>query len=153
MLENHGAINLFTHLNDLQHLKLGNEYYYYSMPLCILDAVFSIGVKYQCVRNVVDRYCKYFHLTDFRPRNKGLPTINEQHDITAFIKNIELHGFHELAYSIICNKQRTSPVGGILKIEAAYSWAKVFEKNRIQTFQDISPLGLGCHIENLIRNI
>jgi hypothetical protein len=41
---------------DLENAKLGNEYFYQSLPLCVIDAVFSIGIKYQTTQAVVQRY-------------------------------------------------------------------------------------------------
>jgi hypothetical protein len=38
--------------------SLGNEFYYQSLPLCVIDAVFSIGVRYEGVQNVIKRYCQ-----------------------------------------------------------------------------------------------
>jgi hypothetical protein len=39
----------------LSSAKLSEEYFYQSLPLCIIDAVFSIGVKYDSTREVVIR--------------------------------------------------------------------------------------------------
>ena len=33
----------------LEDVKLGDEFYYQSLPLCVIDAVFSIGVRYSGV--------------------------------------------------------------------------------------------------------
>ena len=41
---------------NLRNAKLGNEYYYQSLPLCIIDALFSIGIKYQTTQSVVQKY-------------------------------------------------------------------------------------------------
>src|SRR5205085_11775930 len=38
---------------------LDAEYHYQSLPLCVIDAVFSIGVKYSGTRRVVARYCEF----------------------------------------------------------------------------------------------
>jgi len=42
---------------DLKSATLGDEYRYMSLPLCVIDAVFSINNKYKAVQNVVARYC------------------------------------------------------------------------------------------------
>jgi len=39
--------------------SLGDDYHYQSLPLCVIDAVFSIGVRYSGTRNVVARYCTH----------------------------------------------------------------------------------------------
>ena len=38
---------------------LPEEFFYNSLDLCIIDAVFSIGVKYEGVKNVVRKYQKH----------------------------------------------------------------------------------------------
>ena len=36
--------------------RLSDEYYYDSLPQCVIDAVYSIGVNYKSTRNTVIRY-------------------------------------------------------------------------------------------------
>ena len=40
-------------------VKLPREYSYKSLPMALVDAVFSIGVKYRAVENTVERFCLY----------------------------------------------------------------------------------------------
>jgi len=42
---------------NLKNARLSDSYYYSSLPLCILDAVYSIGVRYTSTKNAVLRYC------------------------------------------------------------------------------------------------
>ena len=42
---------------DLASAALSPSYYYDSLPYCIIDAVFSIGVRYTSTQNVVKSYC------------------------------------------------------------------------------------------------
>ena len=49
----------------LESLTLGPSYYYDSLPLCLIDAVFSIGVKYSSTQNVVKHYCSYYGLREY----------------------------------------------------------------------------------------
>ena len=49
-------------LLPLEGATLGREYYYNSLSLCVIDAVFSIGVRYESVRAVVRRYCQRFQI-------------------------------------------------------------------------------------------
>mgnify|MGYP003466554474 CR=1 FL=1 len=44
-------------LASAEVVELGDEYFYASLPLCVIDAVYSIGVRYGSVRNVIRRYC------------------------------------------------------------------------------------------------
>lgn len=45
---------------DLDDCELPDEYYYTCFPLCLLDAVFSIGVRYSSTRNAVQNYCSKY---------------------------------------------------------------------------------------------
>ena len=38
---------------NLSSASLSSSYYYDSLPYCVIDAVFSIGVKYTSTQNVV----------------------------------------------------------------------------------------------------
>ena len=51
---------------DLKNAKLSDEYYYSCLPICIIDAVYSIGVTYKSVQNTVSRYADYFGIEKFR---------------------------------------------------------------------------------------
>ena len=44
---------------DLASLRLGVEFYYCSLPLCVIDAVFSIQTRYTIVQGTVRRWCEY----------------------------------------------------------------------------------------------
>lgn len=48
---------------DLENVELPDEYYYTCLPLCLLDAVFSIGVTYSSTRNTVRRYCDKYGIS------------------------------------------------------------------------------------------
>lgn len=50
---------------DLASAALSPSYYYDSLPYCIIDAVFSIGVRYTSTQNVVKSYCAYYGLREY----------------------------------------------------------------------------------------
>jgi hypothetical protein len=62
--------------------RLGDEYFYQSLPLCVIDAVFSIGVRYGGVQRVVARYCERAGLQRVRTDYRFLPPMREQESIT-----------------------------------------------------------------------
>ena len=55
-------VNCCINKLDLGHTKLDIGHYYSSLPLCIVDAVFSIGIKYTATRNTVERFSKYLYI-------------------------------------------------------------------------------------------
>ena len=115
-----------------------NETFYKSLPLCIIDAVFSIGIKYQSVVNAEDNFIRYFNL-DIAKNNSELLE-KEEYTISDFIKHIDsFDGYFEaVAKEAFHDTHRTSSKNGILKAEACYLVAKVFEKHRIDTLNDFS---------------
>ena len=53
---------------DLSSASLSTSYYYDSLPYCVIDAVFSIGVKYTSTQNVVKNYCTYYGLREYNTK-------------------------------------------------------------------------------------
>lgn len=47
---------------NLENAALSPSYYYDSLPQGVIDAVFSIGVKYTSTTNVVKSYCACYGL-------------------------------------------------------------------------------------------
>ncbi len=47
-----------THIPDLENVYLPCEFHYHSLPLCVIDAVFSIGVRYRNAQNAVESWCR-----------------------------------------------------------------------------------------------
>jgi len=136
---------------DLENAKLGDEYYYSSLPLCVIDAVFSIGVRYASTKNVVRRYCDNYNLTLFREKTSEYPDIESQHTISQLLENINDKGIDYFTSGILRNHQRTSTRSGILKTEAVCLWTKIFNNYGIEVFQDV--IGIGNEINNEILKI
>jgi hypothetical protein len=68
---------------ELGTSTLGSEYYYQSLPLAAIDAVFSARAKYPSVQNVIQRYCKLYGLSAFRPRTGQLPSSDSQETVSS----------------------------------------------------------------------
>jgi hypothetical protein len=110
-----------------------NETFYQSLPLCIIDAVFSIGVKYTSVMKAEENFISYFNLNI----DRTYPLKNKEYTIDQFIKDMEtFSSFDGAALNGFKNKQRTSSRNGILKAEACYLVAKVFKSHDINTLED-----------------
>ena len=117
---------------NLLNTILGKEYHYASLPLAIIDAVFSIRVNYSCASNVVKRYCTYYNL----PVEKSATA--PAHTVSNLIQNIESLGSSEkFANEVLNNTHKTAGKNPILKAEAVYQWAKVLKEFRIETFEDM----------------
>ena len=115
--------------------RLGDEYFYQSLPLCVIDAVYSIGVRYGGVQRVVARYCEWSGSRVFRTSRHSLAPIDEQESITAFSEKAERVGPVAMADTVFVNRQRTSSRGGVLNAEAVYRFASVFCAHGVNFFR------------------
>jgi hypothetical protein len=123
---------------DLTNLFQAEEYGYHNLPLCIIDAVFSIGVRYTSTENTVKRFCEHIGVT--RLRKRDLAPRSEQLSVSAFIQLHQGSTFQEMAEKVYQNKQRTSTRSGILKSEAVYLFAKVLQQFGVEYLQDVEKI-------------
>ncbi len=131
-------VNYCKTILNLSKLTQIEEYGYHNLPLCIIDAVFSIGVNYQSTENTVKRFCEHFGIT--RLREKELAPQSEQLSVSAFIQFHQGFTFPEMAKKVYQNKQRTSTSNGILKAEAAYRFASVVREFGVEFLQDVGKI-------------
>jgi len=120
---------------NLYNLIDTEEYGYHNLPLCIIDAVFSIGVKYTSTENTVKRFCGYFGITRLREKESA-PT-SEQLSVSQFLQLHKDLTMPEMAENVYQNKQRTSTRNGILKAEAVYLFAKVVQNFGVEYLQEV----------------
>lgn len=124
---------------NLGQAGLPDEYYYTSVPQCVIDAVFSIGVRYEGVRNTVTRFSTYLGLALKRP-GAEYPDIQAQLPVEEFLRSFDELGLDVYVSEVFGNRQRTSPTNGILKAEAVYRFCKVLQKYGINYLQDVKNL-------------
>lgn len=114
-----------------------DAYRYASLPLCVIDAVFSIGVTYESTVATVARVCNRLGWPRLAPSRatrcagpQGLTDLLEAHaGLTAEAAAGQIYG----------NRQRTSSKSGILKAEAVRLFAEALLTARIDSFADITP--------------
>ncbi|MCX6381634.1 MAG: hypothetical protein NT023_19525 [Armatimonadetes bacterium] len=112
--------------------NLGAEYGYKCLPLCVIDAVWSIGVRYGSVRNVVSRYEAHFHLEDTAAQS--------HHTITDMVSAMQASGLPYFTDHIFQNRQRTSTRNGILKTEAVFQFASTLLRHNMNTIDDVPKI-------------
>ncbi len=138
---------------EFDNLKLSNEYYYQSLSLCVIDAVFSIGVRYTSTRQTVIRYCDFYRIKRIREDFKSLPKETDQEPISQLIDKIEIKGIEEFTSEVFKNRQRTSTSNGILKTDAVLRFAKVLKKFNIEYLQDMQKIINNDEFEEEIKKI
>lgn len=136
----------------LDAAALGEEYFYQSLPLCVIDAVFSIGVKYSGTRNVVARYCKYTNQRRIRT-GEALPPISEQEAVGAFCDRPEQIDPAAMAERVYGSRQRTSTKNGILKADAVARFAQCLRSHGVDYLQDVPRIADSARFETDIRAI
>ena len=137
----------------LEGASLADAYFYQSLPLCVIDAVYSIGVKYEGVQKVVSRYCGYFGLQEFREPRDRLPPTSEQQPLSTLIEKMSELGSDQFAREVFQNRQRTSTRSGILKSEAVLRFATVLQHHGINFLQDVEPRVTDAALERDLREI
>jgi hypothetical protein len=126
---------------DLAQARSGDEFFYQSLSLCALDAVFSIGVRWLAVRNVVARYCAHAGLRVLRPAGSAAPPVAEQESISQFCARLSGWGSPEQIAAMLGSRQRTSTGGNsILKAEATLLFAEQLRLHGIEYLQDMAAL-------------
>ena len=138
---------------NLRDAKLGEMHYYQSLPLCVIEAVFSINVRYESTKNTVIKYCNYFKLNRVRNKNNALPTRRRQESIAIFVKKFEKLGIEKFTEDVFDNRQRTSTTNGILKSEAVYRFARTLKSHKVNYFQDVGEVINRNDFENDIKSI
>ena len=116
----------------LETANLGSEYGYDCLPLCIIDAVWSIGVRYGGVKNVVNRYKNHFGLED--------KSIREKHSLCEMLDAIQTRGISNFSQDVFQNTQRTSTCNGILKSEAVLLFASILHRHGIDKNEDVPKI-------------
>jgi hypothetical protein len=102
---------------------------YDSVGLAIIDAVWSIGVRYQSVENVIARY------RAARLAGGDDPETDRPGDVRRFI---DACGGPEGFAQRMGNRQRTSTTNGILKAEAVLHEARILEEEGAELPADLT---------------
>lgn len=128
--------------------KLGPEYCYRHLPLCIIDAVFSIGVRYKGVQKVAGQFREVAG-PGWGDADDGDP----ERSVTDLLSGIAEHPAEALAARVFRNRQRTSPRNGILKAEAVRRVAHAFVENGVERRADWRPGPRLMALERAVRQI
>ncbi len=126
---------------NLQNARLSEEYFYRSLPFCIIDAVYSLAARYTSTRNVVIRFCNIEGLQRLRPLGSSYPEIADQYSVMQFDESLSRYNdYVTIASELFDNRQRTSTRNGILKAEAVHRFAEVLLHHNVNYFQDIRKI-------------
>lgn len=125
---------------DLGPLESDSTGFYQSLPLCVVDSVFSIGVRYESVKNAIRSCCDYLQIKPFREEKDQYPPQSDQLSIQSFLKTLAKFSDEQAADIVFKNRHRTSSRGGILKSEAVQRFASILLNNGVNYFEDIEDV-------------
>lgn len=100
---------------DFSEVSAENEYGYASLPLCVIDAVYSIGALYASTWQTVLRFCEFF----------GFSYVEDPLKMSEFLDLYRQYGDEGMANQVYQNRQRTSTRNGILKSAAVRRFGEV----------------------------
>ena len=126
-------------LNDIKiETELGKEYFYSNIPFCVIDSIFSIGVRYSGVQNVIKNVASKLNIRPSAVFKDGI----RQDEITTseFLILIKDWTSEEAAKELYKNSQRTSTSNGILKATAVRQFLEVLADHKVETFEDIKKV-------------
>lgn len=136
---------------SLDFSKLTFDGYYQCLPLCVIDAVFSIGAHYTSTRNTVEKFARHFKL-DSRLVEMVPPT-KRQIPLAFLIETYDKYGVDYLTEEIYQNRQRTSTRNGILKSESVLRFSRILHRYGIEYIQDVDRVIAHPSFEREIQQI
>lgn len=126
--------------------RLGNlprrERRWAHLPLCVVDAVFSIGARYTATSRTVWAYAGLVGLQHvLEPADEVAPGrfAETEQPVSGLAAFVDALGSEELAHRIR-NRQRTSSRGGVLKAEAVRRYAATLAGHGVERLADVPPL-------------
>lgn len=136
-------------LTDLNAPPTDAAYEYASVPLCVIDAAFSIGVRYESTERTVTEFCARYH---WQRDGRGMV---KEYTISEFLKLLQPyeHRWENMADDVFRNRQRTSTRSGILKAEATFRFARTLQQFGIETFADVLKSGMRSELRQAIKAI
>jgi hypothetical protein len=124
----------------LANYKLGDEFSYKSLALCVIDVIFSIGVKYSSVTNTIQR------IKSKIPEADSLT-------ISDLLKSYDYYSIEGMVNEIFGNRQRTSTRNGILKAEAVQRFCRVLLDFDVNQINDVEKVIANKDFEAEIKSI
>ena len=124
---------------QLKTARLSTAYYYQSMPICIVDAVFSLGVRYEQVEGVVSRLCQAAEWKTFRNHGSPTPPLKEQKTVSDFLELLK--GPSSAMDTLFKNRCFANPGASkpnrIRKADLVKMFAETLKANGVESFQDL----------------
>lgn len=120
-------------------VQRGPEFRYASLPLCILDAVYSLGARYASVEALVGRYATHYEVPRYRASFDQLPPRDQQLTTAELIGQIDELGDERFAADVLDNRRRAwSSYNAPLRSTAVRHAALVLDAQGVSVLQDMA---------------
>lgn len=121
------------------------DYNYNSLPICIIDCVYSLRTKYEkTTRPIVQRYADWALNGD---------TQSAEDRISLFLQRIDEVGLQEFRENIVDNRQKLGGVWSIPKEEVCYNLARYLKYINIETLENFQKFESPEFLEIVIRAV
>jgi hypothetical protein len=137
---------------NLGQVTLGDDYFYQSLPLCAIDAVFCRLAPDERGKAAVLQYCQYFSLTRVRADRVRLPAIEEQESLAGFAGKVLELGVNEFINKVFRSREMISGTP-MTKAEGSYLFALMLKKYGANFLQDAPALAANREFEEELTHI
>jgi hypothetical protein len=135
----------------IQNLDLDNQdnfnQHFSNISLCAVNAIFSIGVRYEGVLNVLNNFSQFLELDRDYANVGEFPAIENQLSTNETLGHLANMTIDQLADDVFQNRTRTSTRNGILKAEASLNALTILNNYNLNYYQDIHNLYLQVNNE------
>lgn len=125
-------------------VSAASAYGYANPVLCAIDAVWSLGVRYEAVRRAVAAYAAWASA-------QGVSPLSDTHSPAEALRLLSVYSPDGLADSVFRNRQLTSTKNCILKAEAVRDYLAVLADRQVVSNED--ALAIKSEIEPLLRQV
>ena len=134
-------------LGRLAPLSEEETFTYSSLALCVLDAVYSMGARYESTWRTVKDFCRWAGWVE------DLAKAPREYPVSEFIGLLGSYPPQQMAERIYDNRQRTSTRNGILKAEAVFRFVHVLQQFGIDTYANLAAMPDAAAVEAAVRAI
>lgn len=105
---------------------------YYDLPMCVIDAVFSVGMTYSATRNAVVSFVSWAQAQGAPVADEGFRADDRaEYSVSDAIGHLGERSDEDLTSEVFSNSNRTSSTSGILKARASVDALNVLRDHDI----------------------
>jgi hypothetical protein len=137
-----------TNIN-LKNAVLPPEYYYSSLPLCVMDCIDSINARYVRPVKLIQNYCSFNGLPLYRVNRNALPPLSSQQPVSALVLDMQNKGLSCYTNNVFKRFQRVKTAKGVYtpKTNLIYDFAGLLLRYNVNYFQDITSILMDNNFE------